>query len=154
MVVSHRVILILRAAALLLPVCSAQAETNYVAEAERLLGQGQLRAAEIQLKNAVRTDPANMLAHYRLATVHLQLGDPVAAEHEAKIARENGYDPEHTTALLAETYLAQQKFRQLLQEFPGTDGTEAERSAVLVARGTAQLALGSAEEAHSSFKAA
>ena len=47
---------------------------NYFEDAQRLLEKGQLRAAEIQLKNAVRSDPANMAAHYRLATVLLQLG--------------------------------------------------------------------------------
>jgi len=54
-----------------------------------------------------------MAAHYRLAVLELQLGNAAAAEHEAKAARAGGYDPEHTVPLLAQTYLAQQKYRML-----------------------------------------
>ena len=150
----YGVFVLLIAAGVLAPVWAGFSATNYIAEAEQLIAQGQLRAAELQLKNAVRAEPANMLAHYRLATVQLQLGDPAAAEHEAKIARANGYDPEHTTPLLAEAYLAQQKYRQLLEEFPGTEGSAGERAGVLVARGAAQLGLGNREEAHTCFKTA
>src|SRR6266550_4437324 len=118
------------------------AGSDYLAEAEGLLAKGELKAAEIQLKNAVRSDPKNMAAHYRLALIQLQLGDATAAEREASIARAGGYEPDRTVPLLAETYLAQQKHRQLLQDFPGDAGSNAERSGVLVARGYAQLALG------------
>jgi Tfp pilus assembly protein PilF len=61
--------------------------TDYLTNAESLQAKGQLKAAEIQLKNAVRSDPTNMAAHYRLALIELQLGEAVAAEHEAKTAR-------------------------------------------------------------------
>jgi tetratricopeptide (TPR) repeat protein len=50
--------------------------------------------------------------------------------------------------------LAQQKYRQLLQDFPGTDGSAMERAGVLVERGKAQLALGNAEEARATFQTA
>jgi putative PEP-CTERM system TPR-repeat lipoprotein len=127
------------------------AGSDYLTDAESLLAKGDLKAAEIQLKNAVRSDPKNMVAHYRLAVVQLQLGNPAAAEHEAKAARVGGYDPEHTVPLLAQTYLAQQKYRQLLDDFPAEEGGNAERASVLVARGYAQLALGKPDEAHGSF---
>jgi putative PEP-CTERM system TPR-repeat lipoprotein len=127
------------------------AESDPLAEAEALVAKGQLRAAEIQLKNAVRSDPKNMAAHYRLAVVQLQLGNAAAAEHEANEARAGGYDPEHTIPFLAQTYLIQQKYRQLLEEFPAEEGSNAQRSGVLVARGYAQLALGKSDEARGSF---
>src|SRR5437764_14311529 len=95
---------------------------DYLSDAEGLLAKGDLKAAEIQLKNAVRSDPKNMAAHYRLAVVELQLGQAAAAEHEANIARAGAYDPEHTIPLLAEAYLAQKKYREVLQNFTGTDG--------------------------------
>ena len=132
----------------------ASGATDYLSDAERLVERGELKAAEIQLKNAVRSDPKNMLAHYRLAVVELQLGDAAAAEHEASTAQAGGYDPERIVPLLAQTYLAQQKYRQLLQDFPGTDGSAMERAGVLVERGKAQLALGNAEEARASFHTA
>ena len=147
----YRVLVTLVFAAL---TATSQAGTNYVAEAEKLAAKGQLRSAEIQLKNAIRSDPNDMQAHYRLAIVELQLGDAAAAEHEAQAARAGGYDPDRTVPLLAQTYLAQQKYKQLLNAFPEEQGGVAERSGVLVARGYAQLALGSPEDARNSFKAA
>src|SRR5262249_39656773 len=129
----------------------AGAESDYVADAEKLLAKGDLRAAEIQLKNAVRSDPKNMAAHYRLAVIELQLGNAAAADHDANFAQEPGYDAEHTVPHLAQTYLAQQKYKQLLEEFTGEGGSPGERAGILVARGYAQLALGSSEEARQSF---
>src|SRR5260221_9684296 len=79
-VVTYRLIAIGLWAALLLSTADGVAATDYVADAEGLLAKGQVRAAEIQLKNAVRSDPSNMLAHYRLALVQLQLGEAAAAE--------------------------------------------------------------------------
>jgi putative PEP-CTERM system TPR-repeat lipoprotein len=140
--------------AALVAAAEAGAATNYVAEAESLLAKGQLRAAEIQLKNAVRSDPTDMQAHYRLALVQLQLGEAAAAEHEAQAARAGGYDPDRTVPLLAQTYLLQQKYKQLLNDFPENQGGVTERAGVLVARGYAQLALGSPEEARKMLKAA
>src|SRR5947209_9248916 len=95
-----------------------------------------------------------MVAHYRLAVIEFQLGNVAAAEYEAKAARAGGYDPEHTVPFIAQTYLAQQKYRQLLEEFPGDQGSNAERAGVLVMRGYAQLALGQSEEAKGSFAGA
>ena len=53
---------------------------DYLADAENLVAKGDLKAAEIQLKNALRSDPKNMAAHYRLAVIQLQLGNAQAAE--------------------------------------------------------------------------
>ena len=55
--------------------------------------KGDLKAAQIDLRNAVRSDPQNAEAHYWLGRVSLELGDPVAAEREASAARDRGFDP-------------------------------------------------------------
>ena len=144
---------ILFAAIIATTVVAAQA-TDYVADADRLTAKGDLKAAEIQLKNAVRSDPKNMVAHYRLAVIELQLGQAAAAEREASTARDGGYDLDRTVPLLAETYLVQQKFRQLLEDFPADTGSNVQRAGVLVARGYAQLGLGKSEEARESFQSA
>ena len=117
------------------------AASDYLSEAQRLAASGQLRAAEIELKNAVRADQADMNARYRLAVIELQLGEGAAAEHDASAARSGGFDPTKALPLLAETYLAQGKFVQLLRDFSGSDGDAEERSSILVARGYAELAL-------------
>ena len=133
----HRFLSIASLLAVLTAAVPATGATDYLADAEQLAAKGELKAAEIQLKNAVRSDPKNMLAHYRLAVVELQLGEAAAAEHEASTAHAGGYDPERVVPLLAQTYWAQQKYRQLLQDFPGTDGSAMERAGVLVERGKA-----------------
>lgn len=89
---------------------------DYLVEGKQLLLKGDLRAAQIALRNAVRDDARNGESRFRLATVHLALGDPTAAEKEARVARELGYDPPATITLLAQTYLVTGRFRQLLEE--------------------------------------
>ena len=49
----------------------------------RRMKKGDLKSAQIDLRNAVRNDPQNAEAHYWLGRVAFELGDPVAAEREA-----------------------------------------------------------------------
>ncbi len=128
--------------------------SDYLSEAQRLIASGQLRAAEIVLKNAVRADQSDMNARYRLAVIELQLGEGAAAEHDASLARSGGFEPTKVVPLLAETYLAQGKYVQLLHDFPGTEGDAEEKANILVARGYAQLALKQPDQAESSFNQA
>jgi putative PEP-CTERM system TPR-repeat lipoprotein len=122
-----------------------------LADARMALQKGDLRAAQINLRNAVRSDPQNAEAHFWLATVSLELGDAVAAEREARAARDRGFDPHRVVPLLAQTMLAQQKAKELLAELH-PDGKDAVLDAsILVARGYAQIALNSTDEAQASF---
>ncbi len=130
---------------------STASAKDYVAEAEKLQAQGQLRAAEIELKNAIKDNPKDSAAHYRLAALELDMGNAAAAEFEARLARLGGYDPDQTVPLLVRAYLAQEKFNELLRDFPGTEGSANERARVLVARGTALIALGQAEKGLAAF---
>jgi Tfp pilus assembly protein PilF len=43
--------------------------------------QGNLKAAEIELRNAIREAPQDPVLHARLAEVCLQLGDALLASH-------------------------------------------------------------------------
>jgi putative PEP-CTERM system TPR-repeat lipoprotein len=138
----------------LIGLAAAAHATDYLAAAKQFMAKGQLKAAEIDLKNAVRSNPSEMEAHYLLARVEMQLGNPVAAEAQAKAARAGGYDLDQTVPLLAETYLQQHKYRELLRDFPATTGSPAQRAGVLVARGYAQIALGNSGDADKSFQQA
>src|SRR6201993_332299 len=60
----------------------------YVKEAERYIAQGDLKAAEIQLRNAIRDAPQDPVLRARLAEVYLRLGEAPSAEREARAARE------------------------------------------------------------------
>ena len=76
------------------------------------LKKGDLKSAQIDLRNAVRNDPQNAEAHYWLGRVTFELGDPVASEREAIAARDRGFDPHQTVPLLAQALLAQNKFER------------------------------------------
>lgn len=61
------------------------ANASYLSDARDALKKGDLRSAQIDLRNAVKQDPQNGEAHYWLGRVSLELGDPVAAEREAAL---------------------------------------------------------------------
>lgn len=130
----------------------ARAATNdYLADADRLIAAGDLKAARIQLMNAVRAEPQNMAGHYRLGGVDLDLGDPVAAEHEARVAQDGGYDAGASALLLARALLAEGRYREVLDHLAATAGSAEQRARVLVLRGEAQLALDRTVAAKASF---
>jgi Flp pilus assembly protein TadD len=94
----------------------AKDSTTSVKEAEQSIAQGNLKAAEIQLRNAIREAPQDPVLRARLADVYLQLGDAIAAEREARAARErNGNEADYLPAL-ADALLRQQKFANLIEK--------------------------------------
>ena len=127
------------------------AQADYLSNAREALKKGDLKSAQIDLRNAVRTDPQNAEAHYWLGRVTIELGDPVAGEREASAAWERGFDPNQAVPLLAQAMMAQNKYAVLLEKLKplGKDGGY--DAMVLVHRGYAQLALGSTDDAQKSF---
>lgn len=122
-----------------------------MAQARAALEKGDLRTAQIELRNAVKQDSNNREAQFRLGLVQLQLGDPVAAERQLKLALGLGQDPGTVRPAIAQAYLAQEKFRPLLDEFPPGDGEPAQVASMLVLRGIAQLRLDENDAARASF---
>ncbi len=134
-----------------LSVVPLAARADDLADARKAMQTGDLRTALIDLRNAVRSDPQNADAHFWLGRVSLELGDPVAAEREARAAWDRGFDPRPAATLLAQSLLAQQKYRDLLAEL-NPDGKDPTLDAsILVARGYAQIALGDADAGKASF---
>src|SRR5487761_2785920 len=115
------------------------AHADYMSSARAALKKGDLKSAQIDLRNAVRNDPQNAEAHFWLGKVAIELGDPVAAEREAAAARDRGFDPHQAVPLLAQAMLAQNKFADLLEKLKpeGKDGPL--DASILVSRGYAQL---------------
>jgi len=109
--------------------------------ARALEAKGDLRGAQIELRNAVKAEPGNAEARAALARLQLQSGDPIAAEREVRAARELGSSEAVTTPVLAQALLAQQRFADVLREIPATASNPNAASAYLVARGIAQMAL-------------
>jgi putative PEP-CTERM system TPR-repeat lipoprotein len=127
------------------------AHADYLSTAKASLKKGDLKSAQIDLRNAVRSDPQNAEAHYWLGRVTFELGDPVAAEREAAAARDRGFDPHQAVPLLAQALLAQNKFDDLLNTLKPEGKDPLLDASILVARGYAQVGLKRPEDAQKSF---
>ncbi|HUB11663.1 MAG TPA: XrtA/PEP-CTERM system TPR-repeat protein PrsT [Acetobacteraceae bacterium] len=127
------------------------AQADYLSSARAALAKGDLRAAQIDLRNAVRADPQNGEAHYWLGHVSFELGDPVAAEREAEAATARGFDPHLAMRLLGQSLLAQSKFNDLLTKLQ-PQGKDANLDAIiLVFRGYAEVGLQKPDLAQKAF---
>ena len=124
---------------------------DYLASAKTALRKGDLRSAQIDLRNAIRNDPQNAEAHYWLGRVAFELGDPVASEREAQAARDRGFDPHQTVPLLSQALLAQNKFDQVLEKLKPEGKDPLLDASILVARGYAEIGLKRPEDAQKSF---
>lgn len=95
----------------------SQKSTRYYEKAQGHVEKGDLNAAVIQLKNAIRSDANNVEARFQLANIYLAIGDPASAEKELKAASARGYERALIIPLLAQSYVVQGKFEDLLDEF-------------------------------------
>src|ERR1051325_552598 len=74
----------------------AKETAAYVESAKSYTEKGNLKAAEIELRNAVRQAPQDAHIHALLAQVYLKLGEFVSAEREARSARDlNGEEADY-----------------------------------------------------------
>lgn len=134
----------------LLP-AAAWAAPDYVGDGLRAMSAGDLRAAQIQFRNAVKANPKDAAANYQLGVVSLLLGDAAAAEKDGLSAQNLGYDATAATRLTMKAYLAEGRFRDLLRDFPPAAGKPELQAAVLLARGQAQVGLDQVDQAQASF---
>ncbi|HEY8612075.1 MAG TPA: XrtA/PEP-CTERM system TPR-repeat protein PrsT [Roseomonas sp.] len=133
---------------------AATAEAQPLERARAAQARGDLRAAQIELRNAVRDDPRSASARAALATASLDLGDGVTAEKEARTALELGLDQATGTSLLLRAILVQGKFSDLLRDFPVPPGPPAVAGQVAAARALAQLSLDQKDAAAASAEEA
>src|SRR5215469_15843871 len=112
------------------------------AHAQLLIDKGDMQGALLELRNIARVNPQNVTAHFRLGQVDLRLGDPVAAEKELRQARDMGFDARSINPLLAQAYMAQGKYKELLREFSPQGLPPDQASPLLIMRAAAQLSTG------------
>jgi cellulose synthase operon protein C len=95
------------------PLADAADSPASVKAADQDIANGNLKAAVIELRNAVRDAPNDAKLRARLARVYLELGDPISAEREARAAREhNGAEADYLP-VLDDALLRQGKFADL-----------------------------------------
>jgi putative PEP-CTERM system TPR-repeat lipoprotein len=123
------------------PAVYAKDSTASVKDAEQYVAKGNLKAAEIELRNAIREAPQDPVLRARLAEVYLQLGDSAAAEREARAALErNGSEADYISVLM-DALLRQEKFADLLDLVKPGDRAPALESKVRTGLGTAEAGL-------------
>jgi putative PEP-CTERM system TPR-repeat lipoprotein len=126
--------------------------SDYLQDAKNYLAEGEVRAAEIQLKNAVREEPANVEARRLLAAISLARRDGAAAEKEFARMRDLGAPSAEWAPGYARALLLQGESERLLDEVPLDESLEAAQEADIVAlRGHAHLALGDTDAAAAAF---
>jgi putative PEP-CTERM system TPR-repeat lipoprotein len=115
---------------------------------------GNMRGAELYLREAVREHPHSGEAAFRLGEVDLALGNPGGAELELRRARADGYDQQATLLPLAQAMLEQHHFDQVLREFDPVQAPQGSRGQMLAVRASAELAQGDLAAAASDAAAA
>ena len=95
------------------PLAVAAESPGAVKNADQYIADGKLRAAAIELQNAIRQAPQDAKLRVRLAQLYLKLGDPVSAEREARAARERNDAEADYLPILDEALLRQGKFQDL-----------------------------------------
>lgn len=129
---------------------AAPASAQPMERARAAQSRGDLRTAQIELRNAVRDDPRSTAARLALVQASLDLGDGVTAEKEARAALEIGADPVVTTAALMRAYLVQGRHAELLRDFPPQPGSPALGAQIAASRALAQLSLNQQDNAAAS----
>lgn len=119
--------------------------------------RGDVRAAAIDLRVAVRDEPANAEAHALLSQLQITQSDPIAAEKEIKTAQRLGWEKFKVLDVLAQSYAGQGKWKEILAEIPKEAPTPDETASFLITRSlayrglndipAAKLSIGEAEKA-------
>lgn len=129
-----------------------QSTETLLAEAKEYQQKGDVKAALIQLKNAVANSPEDGEARLALGTLQLSSGDNASAEKELGRARALGIPAERVLPLLGKTLAQQGKFKEVLELLtPELAGTSAP---LLSLRGDALLGSGKPDEAKQAYEAA
>jgi putative PEP-CTERM system TPR-repeat lipoprotein len=126
-----------------------------LADARRQLERGDIRAAIIQLRNALRADSTNVPARFELGMASFRIGDAANAETFLDQAREGGFEPARVLPPLGAVLLTQGHFDRALAIFtPGDRAPPALEAEVRRIRGAALSGLGRLNEAEQVFREA
>jgi putative PEP-CTERM system TPR-repeat lipoprotein len=125
---------------------SSYTDEQYVDRAQEYLEKGELKSASIELKNALRQNPDNMQARWLLGKLHLELGNPAAAEKELTRAKKLGVADELVAPLLARALLEQGKTTKV-QQLQRDNLPDDVQATVLSNQGLGKLLEGDQEDA-------
>ena len=136
---------------------NAQATTvdQYIQDAKQYQQKGEYRAAIVQLKNALQKDPKRFQARILLAQSYLKFANGPSAEKELKEAQKLGAEAAQVLPLLAQAYIQQHKYKEVVDKLnPDKLGSSQSRATLLALQGDAYLGLGKNDEAQKKYSAA
>lgn len=141
----------------LLPVTAAadkEKAAEFYEKGIQAYSKSQMKEAAIFAKNAIQQDSDYLAAAILLGKIQLKLGDGAAAEKELLRASQLGADKSLTLQPLAEAYLIQSKYAELLKQIPTAGYAPQIQADLLIARGDAQFELREYDEARASYEKA
>lgn len=135
--------------------CGGDSPESLIASSKDFLARNDNKAAVIQLKNALQSNPNLGEARFLLGKALLESGDAAGAEVELRKALELKFAKEQTIPLLARAMLAAGQFKKTTEEFANADLPAGEPSADLkTTLSAAYAAQGDREAAKATLEAA
>lgn len=116
--------------------------SRFYEDAQGRFEKNDVAGAIIQLKNALQQDPKLLPAYVLLGKAHLRKGEPGPAEVALTQAVQLGVAPGVVLVPLAQSWLAQGKFRELLDKASADKALPAQRVELLLLRASAHAELG------------
>jgi tetratricopeptide (TPR) repeat protein len=123
--------------------CDEMTSQDHLMQAEVHLEGGDVRAAVIELKNALQKDRLNAEARLLLGETYLKSSNLESAEKELRLALDYGGDEARAVEALGEVWLRQGKAFTILEELRDEERLEVDRrSRILRLRAMAHFSLG------------
>ena len=134
---------------------SAKSTEDYIARAKGYQGQGDYKAAVIELKNALRQSPDSAEARMLLGFIYADAGDGASAEKELLRSADLGMDPRKIVVPLLKAQLMQSKFKEIVDSAIDTKPLgDGEQVTLSIVRGDAQRGLGELDAAEAMYDTA
>jgi putative PEP-CTERM system TPR-repeat lipoprotein len=125
-----------------------------VTSARLRMAHGDMKGAELYLREALHQHPLSPEVAFLLGRVDLAIGNPSGAELEFRRARDRGYNRAAIILPLGQSYLQQHHFDEALRDFVVDQAPPGARADVLTIRAAALLSLGRFDESEAASRQA
>ncbi|HRE16942.1 MAG TPA: PEP-CTERM system TPR-repeat protein PrsT, partial [Rhodocyclaceae bacterium] len=150
--IKHRTAASLLLATLVLAACGGENPDALLASAKEYMAKNDNKAAVIQIKNALQSDPNRAEARYLLGKALLESGDATAATLELRKALDLKHPAEEVVPLLVRAMSQTQHFKEVIAEFAKTElGTPESTAELKTSIAIAHAAQGNEEAANAAL---
>lgn len=113
--------------------CDNQSGQDYIKRGDDFASSGDLRSAVIEYKNAVKQEPENAQARFKLGQAHINLSNTLPAMKELEKAKQYGSNEPSIPLLLAKAYRQHGDFKKILDEINPNEIKENDLKAEILA---------------------